>query len=182
MQKGEDAMNRLRTYKLLLMVGFLVMGLIWAASASSKTANARQKKSISPMPAKGNPADFVGDDSCKVCHEEQFKSYAVTAHIKLSQLGEWTNVNQGCESCHGPGKAHAEAGGDKTKIVRFAEESAKKVSDTCLQCHSGREEHNNYRRGEHWRNDVGCLSCHSLHSSKGAPKMLVKSEPQLCLS
>ena len=29
-------------------------------------------------------------------------------------------ATKGCESCHGPGKAHAEAGGDKTKIAQLS--------------------------------------------------------------
>src|SRR5215472_4605809 len=166
-----------------LLIVLMIAGVVWSFSASLKSTSAKQAKTQKPAPAKVDPADFVGDESCKACHEEQFKTYANTAHIKLAQLGEWTKVNQGCESCHGPGKAHVDAGGDKTKIIRFSEESAKKVSDTCLQCHGGREEHNNYRRGEHWRNDVGCLNCHSLHTSaSGSQKMLAAKEPQLCLT
>jgi DmsE family decaheme c-type cytochrome len=72
---------------------------------------------------------------------------------------------EGCETCHGPGKAHVEGGGDKTKIRTFENETAKQISDNCLGCHAGREEHNNFRRGEHWRNDVACTDCHSPHAS-----------------
>ena len=176
-------MNRWRTAKLLLVVGLLIAGLFWAVSVLSKSTSAKQAGSLGSNAVKANPADFVGDETCKACHEEQFKSYANTAHIKLAELGEWTKVNQGCESCHGAGKAHVDAGGDKTKIVRFSQETAKKVADACLRCHAGREEQNNYRRGEHWRNDVGCLSCHSLHTSaSGSDKMLSRKEPQLCLT
>jgi predicted CXXCH cytochrome family protein len=108
-----------------------------------------------------------------------------------------------------------EGGGDKTKIRTFENESPKQISEACLRCHAGKEEHNNYKRGEHWRNDVACTDCHSPHFSTrlaaklaGAPqgkadapsslmpvgpfpahsndlaplKMLVKNEPQLCLS
>jgi len=34
-----------------------------------------------------------------------------------------------------------------------------------LRCHAGKEERNNYKRGEHWRNDVACIDCHSPHYS-----------------
>ena len=37
----------------------------------------------------------------------------------------------GCESCHGPGKAHAEEG-DPTKIISFKNKSSKEISETCL--------------------------------------------------
>ena len=35
-----------------------------------------------------------------------------------------------------------------------------------MACHAGKEERNNFRRGEHWRNDIGCTDCHSPHSNK----------------
>ena len=43
------------------------------------------------------------------------------------------------------------------------------ISETCLACHSGKEEHNNFRRGEHWRNNVGCTDCHSSHEPLPGP-------------
>jgi predicted CXXCH cytochrome family protein len=157
---------------------------------------------------KPNPDDYVGSETCKTCHEEQFKSFAKTPHSRLAQAG-WKTERQGCESCHGPGKAHVDGGGDKTKIRTFEHETAKQISETCLACHAGKEEHNNYRRGEHWRNDIGCTDCHSPHvSSRGmilakadgssslqpvgpftghannidAPRMLKQNQPQLCMT
>ena len=62
---------------------------------------------------------------------------------------------------YGPGKAHV-AEGDPAKIISFKNKSSKQISETCLVCHAGREEHNNFRRGEHWRNDIGCTECHSF--------------------
>jgi DmsE family decaheme c-type cytochrome len=62
-----------------------------------------------------------------------------------------------------PGKAHMEEG-DPAKIISFKNKPAKEISETCLTCHAGKEERNNFRRGEHWRNDVGCTDCHSSHS------------------
>jgi predicted CXXCH cytochrome family protein len=109
-------------------------------------------------------------------------------------------------TCHGPGKLHVEGGGDKSKIKTFSSLSPKQISDTCLQYHAGKEEHNNYRRGEHYRNDVACTSCHAPHGevlfaaagtqpssakylahkvsdadSTTPFKMLRLNEPQLCL-
>jgi predicted CXXCH cytochrome family protein len=110
----------------------------------------------------------------------------------------------GCESCHGPGKAHAEEG-DPAKIISFKKKSSKETSETCLTCHAGKEEHNNFRRGEHWRNDIGCTDCHSAHLTTAIARnlpgsnvligpvnqqkpgiatinMLKIGEPQLCVS
>lgn len=152
----------------------------------NKTTTAKDKKDKKPnKPAtvKAKPEDYAGSESCKVCHEDMFEKLSQTKHNRLLEdVIQGVSKQQGCETCHGPGKAHIESGGDKTKIIRLLGEPAKEVSETCLQCHAGKEEHNNYRRGEHWRNDIGCIDCHSLHSSsKSTPKMLATKQPQLCL-
>ena len=54
---------------------------------------------------------------------------------------------------------------DPTKIISFKGKNSKEISETCLACHAGKETHNNFRRGEHWRNDVGCTDCHIPHGS-----------------
>lgn len=148
--------------------------------------------------------DYVGSETCMTCHEDQFKAFSGTKHAKLKEVASWKGKVQGCESCHGPGSKHIEDPTVKGSIVAFNKMSAKATSETCLACHSGKESHNNFRRGEHWRNDVGCTDCHSPHGSPlGNSKagsasfigetthqnpgiatvaMLKQSEPQLCMA
>jgi predicted CXXCH cytochrome family protein len=148
--------------------------------------------------------DYVGSETCAACHETQFKSFDGTKHGKLHTVSSWKGKVVGCESCHGPGKAHVEGSGDKTKIISFKGMNAKATSETCLTCHAGKENHNNFRRGEHWRNNIGCTQCHSAHGpapgnfragssvfpgdissqnpGQATAKMLTSNEPQLCMS
>jgi predicted CXXCH cytochrome family protein len=148
--------------------------------------------------------DYVGTETCAACHEAQFKFFEPTKHGKLHTVESWKGKVVGCESCHGPGKAHVEGSGDKTKIISFKRMDAKARSETCLSCHAGKESHNNFRRGEHWRNDVGCTECHTVHGpapgnfrqgsttfvgdssahnpGQAVAKQLTASEPQLCMS
>lgn len=203
-------MGAVRLIKTVLVGACAALGLLYTASNSlSKPADPGDlKKGQTTASSKYLPQDYVGSETCKACHEEQFKSFSKTPHARLADAG-WKTERQGCESCHGPGKAHVDGGGDKTKIRTFENETAKQISENCLECHAGKEEHNNYRRGEHWRNDVGCTDCHSPHTSsrrmveaKGdgssslqpvgpftahgstldPPRMLIKHEPQLCMS
>lgn len=175
----------LKTVKIVLVGGFVLSMLLWAVTSSfSKPAAAEDRgKTSSPASAgQAKPDEFVGSETCKACHEDQFNNFSKTAHAKLPKLSGWAPQDQGCESCHGPGKAHVDGGGDKTKIRTFENESPKQKSDTCLRCHAGKEEHNNFRRGEHWRNDVGCTDCHSPHSEhSGSLRMLSAQQPTLCL-
>ena len=201
-------MNRLKILKAALIAAWVVgMLLLFGAGGrffSSTAAPDGQKKQPAPQQVAANPDDYVGSETCATCHEDRDKEFKQTAHSKLVHEKSWKGKVVGCESCHGPGKAHVEAGGDKTLIRTFQGETSKQVSDTCLKCHSGREEHSNYLRGEHWRNDVGCTDCHSTHggptgANKAASnafvasanaekpgfentKMLKGSEQQLCLT
>lgn len=168
----------------------------------------RSSASELPDPAAGIGSSvddrYVGSETCKACHEDQFNAVAKTTHGRLSDQASWKNKVVGCESCHGPGKEHVDGGGDKTKIKNLANLDAKAISDTCLACHAGKETHNNFRRGDHWRNNVGCTECHAAHgptfgpqragsitfvggaatqrSNRADDKMLKASEPQLCIS
>jgi predicted CXXCH cytochrome family protein len=172
---------------------------MWLASGSSS----QSVKPSQTKPASYSPGDYVGSETCKDCHEDQFKAFSHTSHAQLTKIGSWKNKVTGCESCHGPGKAHVEGGGDVTKIISFKNKPSKQISETCLSCHDGKEEHNNFRRGEHWRNDIGCTDCHSTHSLETGKnragsnvfvgdanaqkpgfatlRLLKSSEPQLCI-
>ncbi|HEX8069630.1 MAG TPA: multiheme c-type cytochrome [Pyrinomonadaceae bacterium] len=157
-------MNRLKVFKLAL-IGAWVAGLLLLFGGGSyfRSRAAGDKKHAPPPSQQVNPADLIGSESCKDCHEDQFNQFAHTPHAKLADDKSWKDKVVGCESCHGPGKPHRDAvlaaidaGQDPTEIKQdelkirvLAKLPAKQVSETCLQCHAGREEHNNYRRGEH---------------------------------
>lgn len=182
----------------LLMIGWVVAGRYSTVSSGSV------EETGTPGGGKYNPDDYVGSETCQACHEDQFKAFSGTKHAKLAEVKSWKDKAQGCESCHGPGKQHVEGAGDKTKIISFQNKNSKQISESCMTCHSGKESHNNFRRGEHWRNDVGCTDCHSAHGSAlgnshadsitfpgettkqnpgvATAAMLKQSEPQLCMS
>jgi predicted CXXCH cytochrome family protein len=193
--------------RLGLLVSFVALLLTWLVSGSlSRTEGLAADSGRINMAAvpDANSDDFVGTETCKACHEDQFKSFSKTKHSKLSEIDSWKDKVQGCEQCHGPGKKHVEDPTVKGSIISFKGKDAKAMSETCLTCHSGKETHNNFRRGEHWRNNVGCTDCHTAHpsghgdlnpgsmtliakASEQRPNdaqqhMLKQSEPQLCLS
>lgn len=193
----------LKIIKLATIAAAIIGVFLWVASNSvsspaSATSNAAEPRRIEP-----GGEDYVGSETCKECHEDQFKNFSHTAHAKLADSRNWKGKVTGCEACHGPGKAHVEEA-DPTKIISFKNKTAKETSETCLTCHAGRDEHNNFRRGEHWRNDVGCTDCHSSHDATtlaanpgsnslvsevarrnvdiAGAQLLKGSEPQLCIS
>src|ERR1044072_7181876 len=156
-------MSRLWLIKCAVVAGWVAGAFLLAAPGTLSGAYAPRAGQTQNGAASGSD-EYVGSDTCAACHEVESKSFSQTTHSRLAEAG-WKGKVTGCESCHGPGKAHVEADGDKTKIRTFEKETSKQVSDTCLACHAGKEEHNNFIRGEHWRNDVGCTDCHTPHAS-----------------
>jgi len=126
----------------------------------------------------GPPPDakYVGSETCRTCHEPIVKAgFDLTPHGRLVTLGK-----HGCEDCHGPGSAHVEGGGDKSKIFRFKDVSPALISDRCLSCHQKTQEHGNWTRSLHAKNGLTCTSCHSPHYAKVKESLLAMPTPKLC--
>src|SRR5208283_1343733 len=144
-------------------------GLLYAAGAKQQAAVAQ--KADAP-----NPADFIGSDTCAACHADIAKKFGDNPHAKLALRHNGTGAT--CESCHGPGRAHVESGGDVTKIKQLSKMSPKDITATCLGCHAGT--HPNFLRSPHAKAGVSCVSCHSIHAGDTEEKLLKAPQPQLC--
>ena len=118
-------------------------------------------------------SDYVGSDACKTCHALIVNQFFRNPHYKPQD-------NTGCESCHGPGKAHIDAHGGKATIVAFSEIGPEKTLDACLRCHSQTISRANIRRSVHTQEDVVCTNCHSIHNSKAPKFLLAKKQTELC--
>lgn len=148
-------------------------------SIPSVLAADKPQQALSPVNQPSDPALYVGSDTCKACHEQVATSFDRGPHWKTETGKRKGPQWQGCEGCHGPGKAHVDGGGDPTKIIRFTTLNAKQASGRCLACHEKSESHQNFLRSPHLTNGVGCTTCHSIHASK-AHDLLVSAQPGLC--
>lgn len=135
---------------------------------------------ISQEQAAPPSSQYVGSETCKGCHEEMFAQFQKTPHyVTLTKKG-YKPEEQGCESCHGPGSAHAESG-DASLIANFAALSSKERSATCLKCHAKQDDRINFKHSEHQISQVSCDMCHSSHAPKFAENLLREQTPKLCL-
>jgi DmsE family decaheme c-type cytochrome len=134
----------------------LVLGLA-ALSLAGTTAAAAEATPAADLK--------VGSDACLACHEDHGQS--------LRHFGASPGVAD-CESCHGPGKAHVDGGGDATKIISPAKLSPIEQSKSCLACHSGTHELTDWTAGRHEAANVTCLSCHAVHNAAGKMPHLLK--------
>ncbi|MBI4467869.1 MAG: DmsE family decaheme c-type cytochrome, partial [Acidobacteria bacterium] len=128
------------------------------------------------------PSAYSGSETCQMCHEEAHKSYAQTAHFITTVKKGWKESEQGCEACHGPGREHADSGGDITKIFTFTGKSIREVNGRCLACHERQEERHNFRQSEHGVSQVSCTDCHAVHPKRPIEGLLVTKGPDLCIT
>ena len=114
-------------------------------------------------------ADYAGSETCLNCHADRAKLMSRSPHWKKAVPGAPIN-QEGCESCHGPGASHAEAGGGKGVggLTTFSKkERADLRAAPCLNCHEHSTQLVNWDSGTHKTKDVACNDCHTLH---GPPK------------
>lgn len=125
-----------------------------------------------PQEAEAAPAVNCGD-----CHEQSAK-FTGNPHAKHA-VHEGQVASAVCESCHGNGAAHAEAGGDTSLIqVPRGVEGANKI---CLSCHNRMGAHASPLMGVHANGQaVNCLTCHEIHEPAQHQKLLTTAQPELC--
>jgi predicted CXXCH cytochrome family protein len=115
--------------------------------------------------------DYVGVETCVGCHPVHADAFLKTVHAKAAP--KEAQYGGGCESCHGPGKAHVEAieaaAGDDQKIAAaknlifgFHAKPAEN-SSRCLSCHITSHDQSLFDRSEHKLHGVACQNCHSPH-------------------
>jgi DmsE family decaheme c-type cytochrome len=154
----------------------LMAGVVFLISGAGSVAGQTQQPAPSqPAPA-GASNGYAGQAVCETCHADVAKDFPNNPHsqLALEHQGHGTT----CESCHGPGQAHVEGGGDVTKIFRFEKATAKQVNKTCLSCHAGT--HPNFVHSPHGEAGLSCISCHSVHHARTPSFLLVSAQPTLC--
>ncbi len=122
---------------------------------------------------------YVGSETCVSCHGSEGESLARTEHARAANP-RTPMASMGCESCHGPGKAHVDADGDPTKIRNFPKMAPRDVNDVCTSCHN-RKEHALWEGSAHETRNLSCTTCHSVHDPKSEHAQLKKaSQIELC--
>ena len=143
----------------------LLLGIASAAATQSPSPEAPAVQAPAAEPG------YVGMDACVACHEDAAKWSNRTPHAG--------NI-QGCEGCHGPGQAHVDGGGDKTKIRIFKTLSAVDSSAICMECHNkGDQKH--WMGSTHDSRGISCVACHDPHPKGEVVPEALLSKPQMVL-
>ena len=163
----------------LVFAWAMAVGLATAGAATTARKGGTVSRTATPTAATtpvGQAGEYVGQDTCLTCHGE--KEYKGTLHA-LKSNPKSPAATHGCESCHGPGKVHVDSGGEPDKIVNLKTITPQRASETCATCHD-RTKHGLWSGSQHDQRNVGCVTCHSVHTPKGPKQIKAASEPELC--
>ena len=143
-------------------------------SAQKRTESVQGPSVAAWAPEFSAPAsDFVGAARCTTCHKSEATEFGKTDHSKITFPGK--DYIQGCESCHGPGKAHADAvqaaHGDDAEIAKALQEhpifafngNATENASHCLECHTSSKQQDFFAHSEHAGHGISCNQCHVAH-------------------
>jgi len=130
-----------------------------------------------------------GADTCLKCHDEYYK-YPVI-QIFFTKHGDRANPRSPmaqlqCESCHGPGRAHAtepKVGQKRAPIITFGSDSSIPIgqqNDRCLQCHESGNR-TSWIGSAHESQHIACADCHSVHK-RNDPMLSPDKQSDLCLN
>lgn len=124
-------------------------------------------------------AGYAGMEQCAACHEQTVAAFKETIHGKK---GFEMRSDRACETCHGPGKAHVDAGGGKGSMKNPANLPKEEKSAICLTCHE-RGTKFMWDGSPHDSRGLACEDCHSIHKAQGAKAQLKTAvESDLCFS
>lgn len=165
-----------RLIALLVFVAFvgLFYIFVWPVAPPARAQSPATSASQPQTTARTAQQAAVGRN-CRACHREIVESFALGAHGKAARFLKDSRA-AACEICHDNSEKHAETSslnprkmgepaGDPSKM------SSSQANETCLQCHARDRYLNDWRGGQHDRNDMSCMSCHNEHHTKMMQQM-----------
>jgi DmsE family decaheme c-type cytochrome len=130
-----------------------------ASKTVPKTPSKTPSKAAAKAAKPAGDATIVGTPVCLGCHTTQAASFGDTLMGRTKQLA--------CETCHGPGSAHAKAGGGRGVggIISFRSDDQTRTAEDnngiCLGCHE-KGDRTYWDGSAHEARGLACTNCHTI--------------------
>jgi DmsE family decaheme c-type cytochrome len=146
--------------------------LFYIMTAAAFVITAGSMSLISAAEKKSGGGEFVGADTCVVCHDDTVKAFKTGRHSAAMAAKSADLPGQACEHCHGPGAAHADDP-SKTNINRDV------GSEACLSCHPKAGSSMALNLPAHARSNIACRDCHNAGHGNVSAQPLLLAEPRI---
>jgi predicted CXXCH cytochrome family protein len=161
--------RRAIAFALALLVFAAIPGLAQKRPESQRGPSVASRAPHFDAPA----SEFSGPAACRECHKQEAIEYEKTAHSQIVFPG--VDYIHGCETCHGPGKAHGDsvqaAHGDDAEVAKALvdhpifgfKENAEENAARCLTCHNTSKQQDHFAQSAHSGHGLSCGQCHAAH-------------------
>ncbi|HEX5399110.1 MAG TPA: hypothetical protein VFY06_08690, partial [Verrucomicrobiae bacterium] len=135
----------------------MALGISSGAALLLISCSAIGPRVVEPLQIPG--AHFVGNQVCFQCHTQIARAFPASPHARLVSENAEAPGGTSCESCHGPGSLHVQAGGGAKFIINPGREP-----DACFRCHPSVQAefqlpvHHPVIEGH-----MNCVQCHDPH-------------------
>jgi predicted CXXCH cytochrome family protein len=174
-------------------VRWLVLGAVIVMTGTVMIACRTVNRAVVLLPDYPG-AKYIGSKECEQCHDTIYRDFQTADHARLITGGA-NALNAGCESCHGPGSAHSDSGGEIKPPFSFssgrpqalgslgmlAADAPRAIEDVCYQCHA--EVRGQFNLPHHHPVPEGkmtCIQCHPPHKGiahiGGSTRLQAKEE------
>ncbi|MGO8813393.1 MAG: cytochrome c3 family protein [Terriglobia bacterium] len=178
---NSQSKGKLRPVRRFLALVFALAAWTGSRAAQRLPESTHGASVASQAPLAGKPGDYVGSETCAGCHGAEGESFAKTPHAPAAEAAAGTKAaanaphagGSGCETCHGPGKAHADAEGDAAgdhakevaaaKLIFSFHATPKENSERCLTCHITSHQQETFAQSQHAAAGISCNECHAAH-------------------
>lgn len=169
----------------LLAAGLLTVA-VGSLSAQRRPATNQPSAVTAALPAQPVDRGFVGEERCRACHKSELTEFHKTGHAAVKSHNGAQQMN--CESCHGAGKAHADAqeasrGDDAlsaaaNRLIFAFKGTAAENSARCLSCHTSTTQLQKFNHSKHAATGLSCQTCHATHLVEAAGPSSPTRPPQ----